>query len=157
MLEGDLQQRLARLEAVEEIKRLKARYCEFCDRQYDADGIAGLFAEGGTWEGEQFGRHIGRNEIRAFFARISSEIVFAAHLVLNPIIEFTDAEHARARWRLIMPATVRTPGEKEARWLVGAYDDHHVRVDGVWLFQNLRFHANFFAPHLGSWAEIAVD
>src|SRR5581483_9614760 len=110
-----LEQRIARLEAIEEIKRLKARYCAYCDDGYDPDGIAGLFTEAGIWDGESFGRHVGRAEIRAFFARASGDITFAAHLVLNPIIDIADATHARGKWRLIMPATVRIDGRSVAR------------------------------------------
>ncbi len=132
MSDIDLQNRLARVEAIEEIQQLKARYCEYCDHQYNPEGIASLFAEDGVWDGEQFGRYVGREQIKSFFARISGEIVFAAHLVLNPIIEIEDG------------------------WLVGAYDDRYVRVDGTWLFQNLKTHVNFFTAHLGSWAETAV-
>lgn len=156
MLEGTLEQRVARLEAMEEVKRLKARYCAYCDDQYDPDGIAGLFAEDGTWDGESFGRYVGREAIRTFFRRASGEITFAAHLVLNPIIDITDAAHATGKWRLIMPATVRIDGKSEARWLVGAYDERYVFVSGVWLFQTLKFHINFYTPHLGTWAETAV-
>src|SRR5260221_404979 len=132
MLEGDLAQRVARLEAIEEIKGLKARYCAYCDDNYDPEGIASLFVEDGLWDGERFGRHVGRDQIKAFFKSISGEIVFAAHLALNPIIEAKDADHATGRWRLIMPATVRTDGKNEARWLVAAYTESYVRVNGVW-------------------------
>lgn len=156
MPDGDLAQRVARLEAIEEIKRLKARYCAYCDDNYDPEGIGSLFVEDGIWDGERFGRHVGRDRIKAFFKSISGEIVFAAHLVLNPIIEVTDAAHATGRWRLIMPATVRSDGRKEARWLVAAYTESYVRVDGVWLFRTMQVHVNFFEPHQGSWAESAV-
>ena len=156
MPESTLEQRVTRLEAIEEIKRLKARYCAYCDDQYDPEGIAGLFTEDGTWDGESFGRHVGRDAIRAFFQRASGEIIFAAHLVLNPIIDITDAAHATGKWRLIMPATVRVDGKNEARWLVGAYDETYVAVDRAWLFQRLNFHINLYTPHLGTWAESAV-
>lgn len=152
----DLEQRIARLEAIEEIKRLKARYCAYCDDGYDPDGIAGLFTENGIWDGETFGRHVGREAIRTFFARASGEITFAAHLVLNPIIEVADAARASGKWRLIMPATVRTETGSEARWLVGAYDEQYVVDGGAWRFRSLKFHINFYTAHLGSWAEIAV-
>jgi hypothetical protein len=56
-----------------------------------------------------------------------------------------------------MPATVITSGIKEARWLLGAYDDHYVRVDGVWMFKRLSFHIDFYSPHAGNWAESAVE
>jgi len=156
MLEGEWAQSLARLEAIEAIKQLKARYCVYCDDNYNPEGIASLFVEDGVWDGERFGRHVGRNQIKAFFQSISGEIVFAAHLVLNPIIEVKDADHAAGRWRLIMPATVRTEGGTEARWLVAAYAETYVRMDGRWLFQTMNVHINFFEPHEGGWASSAV-
>ena len=82
--------------------------------------------------------------------------MFAAHLVLNPIVEVQDAEHATGKWRLIMPATFRSAGKNEARWLVAAYDDSFVRVDGTWMFKTLRVHVNFLEPHQGTWASSAV-
>jgi hypothetical protein len=156
MSDIDLKNQLGRLAAIEEIKQLKALYCEYCDHQYNPNGIASLFVEDGIWDGEQFGRYVGREQIKSFFSRVSGEIIFAAHLVLNPIIEIEDASHASGRWRLVMPATVRAEGKNEARWLLGAYDDRYVRVDGRWLFQSLKTHVNFFTAHLGSWAETAV-
>ena len=53
-----LAQRLQVLEDIEAIKRLKARYCAFCDDGYNPDGIAGLFVEDGVWDG-------GRRSVRA--------------------------------------------------------------------------------------------
>jgi hypothetical protein len=153
---GSEQQRLARVEAIEAIKQLKYRYCAYCDDHYNPSGIAALFTEDAIWQGESFGQHVGRAAIKAHFERVSGEIVFAAHLALNPIIE-VDGDTATGKWRLIMPATVITRGIKEARWLLGAYDDHYVRVDGVWMFQHLRFHINFYSPHAGNWAESAVE
>jgi hypothetical protein len=153
---GSEQQRLVRLEAIEAIKQLKYRYCAYCDDKYNPSGIAALFTEDGIWEGESFGQHVGRAAIKAHFQRVSGEIVFAAHLALNPIIE-VDGDTATGKWRLIMPATVINSGVKEARWLLGAYDDRYVSVDGAWMFKRLSFHINFYSPHAGNWAESAVD
>jgi hypothetical protein len=154
-MSGTDQQRLARLEAIEAIKQLKYRYCAYCDDNYNPPGIAALFTEDGIWEGESFGRHVGRDAIRGHFERVSREIVFAAHLALNPIIE-VDGDAATGQWRLIMPATVMTNGVKEGRWLLGAYVDRYVRVRDVWMFKHLSFRINFYSPHLGTWAESAV-
>ena len=38
----DIDRRLRALEDIEEIKRLKARYCTYCDDNYDADKTASL-------------------------------------------------------------------------------------------------------------------
>ena len=155
---ASVEERLARLEAVDEIMRLKARYCAYCDDGYDPDGIANLFTEDGIWDGQSFGRHVGREAIRSFFQRASSEITFAAHLVMNPVIDITGPGQATGKWRLIMPATVRLDdATSEARWLVNSYDERYVTVDGVWKFQTMKIHINFYAPHLGTWVETAVS
>jgi hypothetical protein len=110
----------------------------------------------GVWDGETFGRYVGRDEIKSFFQRTSGNIIFAAHLVLNPIIEIKGADHAIGKWRLIMPATVQENGQKEARWLIAAYDERYVRVDGAWFFEHLKLHINFYEPHAIGWARSAV-
>ena len=131
--------------AIEDIKQLKARYAAYCDHQYDPDGIASLFVEEGVWDGgDAFGRHEGRAAIRSFFSQVSKQIVFAAHLVLNPIIE-VDGDRATGNWRLIMPCTVKNEdGAPEARWLLSAYDETYVKQGGRWLFQSLRVDTQFF-------------
>ena len=52
----DIERRLRALEDVEAIKRLKARYCAYCDDHYDADGIASLFVEDAIWDGGMRGK-----------------------------------------------------------------------------------------------------
>ena len=39
-MSASVEQRLARLEAIEDIKAVKAQYCALCDADYDPDGIA---------------------------------------------------------------------------------------------------------------------
>lgn len=156
MTELDLAARIARLEAIEAIKQLKARYFEHCDRNYESEAITALFARDGGFEAGKFGSHQGRDQVRAFFSTISGQLVFAAHFGMNPIIDVEDADHATGRWRLLEPTATPVDGKKEAFWLVGAYDDRYIRVGGVWLFQWMKLHINFHEPHRGSWAETAV-
>ena len=56
----------------------------------------------------------------------------------------------------LRPATFRSGGKNEARWLVAAYDDSFLRVNGTWMFKTLRVHVNFLEPHQGTWASSAV-
>ena len=148
-----LEQRVARLEAIEAIKHLKARYCALCDAEYDPGGLAVLFLPDGVWDGgPEFGRHAGRDAIRGFFAGISGDIRFAAHLVLNPLIEVHDADNATGHWRLLMPCTAQTPNGMEARWLLSEYAEEYARVGGCWFFRSLSLTINFYAPHLRGWA-----
>ena len=152
-----LEQRVVRLEALEEIRTLKARYCELCDQGYEPHGLATLFAEDAVWDGGPFGRYQGRQEIFDFFKEVSKSLVFAAHLVLNPIIEFLDDDTARGKWRLWQPATVDENGKLESKFLLAAYEDVYVRVDGRWIYQSLKLHVNFFAPLDTGWAALAVQ
>ncbi|MGD9764146.1 MAG: nuclear transport factor 2 family protein [Candidatus Binatia bacterium] len=154
MASRNLEEQIARLSAIEDIKQLKARYCAYCDAQYDPEGLASLFVEDGVWDGgETFGRYAGRDAIRNFFQSVSGELVFAAHLVLNPIIT-VNGNTATGQWRLIMPCTVKNEaGKLEARWLLSAYDEEYVERDGRWLFKELRVTPQFYAAHETGWAE----
>ena len=97
MAVSDLERRVDTLESIEAIKRLKHEYCAYCDAGYDPDGIASQFVEDGVWDGgEAFGRYEGREAIHAFFAGVSSQIVFAGHLVMNERID-VDADNDSAR------------------------------------------------------------
>lgn len=153
MTEPSLEQQVARLAAIEDIKQMKAQYCAYCDAGYDPEGIASLFVEDGIWDGgPEFGRYEGVAAIKEFFRGISGDILFAGHLVLNPIIT-VDGDTAHGRWWLIMPCTTNTDGNKEARWLAAEYADDYVKRDGRWLYKHLRLDLKFFAPHLKGWVD----
>ena len=51
MAELTLEQQVARLAAIEDIKQMKARYCHYADHGYDPDGLASLFVEDAHWDG----------------------------------------------------------------------------------------------------------
>ena len=155
MAVSDLERRVDTLESIEAIKRLKHEYCAYCDAGYDPDGIASQFVEDGVWDGgEAFRRYEGREAIRAFFAGVSSQIVFAGHLVMNERIDVdVDNDSARGQWWIIMPATMMMEGVKTAIWLLGEYDDRYVRRDGTWMFQTLNATIHFVKPHKDGWVE----
>ena len=150
MAGSTLEERIARLEAIEEIRELKAWYCAHCDDGYRPDALAELFTKDGVIDAGPFGRHEGREAIRRYFAEISNSIVFAAHLVTNPIIA-VEGPRATGRWRLLVPATMVREGRKEAVWILGDYRDEYVREDGRWRFSNVALEINFIAPHDTGW------
>ncbi|MCI0893562.1 MAG: nuclear transport factor 2 family protein [Chloroflexi bacterium] len=146
----DIERRLKALEDVEEIKHLKARYCGYCDDNYDADAIAGLFTEDAVWDGGIRGRADGREEIRRFFVRASQRLPFAIHMVMNPIIE-VDGDTAKGSWYLFQACTY-AEGD-QAVWGSGRYDEEYIRVDGKWMFQNLKLTSFFWTPFDQGWAK----
>ena len=149
-----LEEQIRRLTAIETIKKLKAQYCAYCDNQYDPDGLASLFVENAIWDGgDEFGRHEGRKAIREFFSGVSGNILFAAHLVMNPIIEVS-GERATGKWRLIMPCTVAdSNGVAEAKWLLSHYDEEYSFSDNCWLFNKMIVSSQFYSNHLEGWAK----
>ena len=93
----DLENRVTRLEDIEAIKQLKARYCEICDDDHNPDLITTIFTQDGVWEGDGIGRAEGHAEIKALFEGFQKSIKFSQHMVKNPIID-VDGDTATARW-----------------------------------------------------------
>jgi len=148
MTDQELKEKIQRLDDIEAIKNLKARYCAYCDDNYDADGIASQFVEDGVWDGGIRGKYEGREAIRAFFKEGTRRITFAVHQVLNPIIE-VDGDTAHASWYLLQPCTEGG----QAYWVSGVYRDDYVKVDGKWFYQNLSVTFNFWTPYEQGWAK----
>ena len=146
----DMESRIRALEDIEEIKRLKARYCAYCDDNYDADAIAALFTEDAVWDGGMRGKAVGREEIRSFFVKSSQRLPFAVHMVLNPIIE-VNGDTAKGIWYLFQTCTFAEGNQ--AVWGSARYDEEHVRVGGEWKFQNLAVTSFFWTPFDQGWVK----
>jgi hypothetical protein len=154
-MSDDLAKRIDRLESIEALKKLKHLYMNYCDLGYPPDKLGPLFTNDALWTSKDFGRHQGRRAIETFFSGISAQIVFAAHLAMNSIIE-VDGDSGTGKWRILMPCTMVEEGKKVSRWLLGDYVEDYVRLNGVWLFKKIDFVANFNVPSDQSWVESAV-
>ena len=146
---SDLERRIQRLEDIEAIKKLKARYADACDRNYDADTLASLFAEDAIWDGGLFGVHNGREKIRTFFQGVSSDITFAMHYMMNPIIE-VDGDEGTGEWYLFQTCTFN--GD-QAIFGAARYDEQYRRIDGRWLFWRLKLTSFFWTPFEEGWVK----
>ena len=146
----EIERRLGVLEDIQEIKRLKARYCVFCDNSYDADGLASLFAENGVMDDGWRGGAKGREDIRNFFIKAGPRVPFARHMVMNPMIEVAGDE-AKGTWYLFEACTY-LEGNR-AVWGSARYDEEYARVDGEWKFKSIRLNAFFWAPFDLGWVK----
>ena len=145
----ELERRIRTLEDIEEIKKLKARYCLYCDDNFNADALVGLFTGEAVWEGDNLGRHEGHEAIRSFYKTISQRLTFAIHYVANPIIQVSgDAAHGA--WYLLEPG-IREG--KQAIWIAGRYEDDYVKVDGRWLFSKVNLKILVRTPYEDGWAK----
>ena len=146
----DLERRIKVLEGIEDIKKLKRRYCALCDDNYQADALADLFTEDAVWDGGIRGRNDGREEIRSFFQRAPERLPFAMHMVMNPIIE-VNGDTGTGTWYLFQPCTF-AEGNR-AVWGAARYDEEYVRVGGEWKFQNLKLTSHFWTPFDEGWVQ----
>jgi hypothetical protein len=131
-----LARRLDRLESVEAIRALVARYALGADRRNDPEIMGGLFSADGVWEAEGFARYEGRQAIAAGLAAIAAErVLWSLHYMVSPLIELDEAgDGARCRWALWELATMRDEAGAGDRWLGGAYDASLARTAEGWRF-----------------------
>jgi len=87
-----LEPRLTRLEDIEAIRQLKARYCVVCAGNHDPELVVTLSTADGIWEGEGIGRHEGHQLVSDLFRSFQESISFSLHMVQTRIIE-VDARH----------------------------------------------------------------
>jgi hypothetical protein len=148
-MQGSIEQRLAVLEDLEAIRKLKARYCAACDDNHNAETLGTLFAEDATWEASNMGRAVGRAAIQVMLGAVgrSGRIRNSAHHAINPILD-VQGDRATGHWRLIMLYTANQPdGSLQYLRIIGWYREQYVRVRGEWLFQSLACFVEEHAPY----------
>jgi len=131
----DLEERVTRIEDLESIKQLKARYCEICDDDHNPDLITAIFTPDAVWEGEGIGRAQGHDEIRTLFEGFQKAIKFSQHMVQNPIIDI-DGPAALGRWYFF--GTFKYYKGDQARWQAARYHEKYRKIEGDWFISHLK-------------------
>ncbi|MFZ6050129.1 nuclear transport factor 2 family protein [Pseudomonas sp. CR3202] len=137
----NLEQRLARLEAVEAIRQLKHRYLNACDLK-QVEAIRDCFAQGEiAIDYGPVGRFQDRDSFVALYQSLAcNERVIDLHHGANPEIELVAEDEAEARWALYY---FNLDGETGAtRQLGGVYQDRYRRIDGQWKIVATAFRAH---------------
>jgi len=147
---AEFERRLTRIEDIEAIKQLKARYCDICDDDHNPSKITSLFVEDGIWEGGEFGKAQGHEAIRRLFQTFGRLISFSQHMVMNPIIEIA-GNSAKGTWYFLGPFTFRK--DNEAKWVAVRYEDDYVKVNGEWQYKHLRANIRMSAAYDKGWAK----
>jgi hypothetical protein len=135
--ELDLERRLRRLEDVEAIRKLKARYLNACDSQ-DPEGASRCFADGKILI--DMG-HVGRFEHRDQFAALYRAAGCHPHMLdmhhgTNSEIEILDDTRARGLWALEY-RNINTQ-ERTVTFLSSIYHDEYVKVGQEWKISSCR-------------------
>lgn len=123
---ADLQARVERLEALDEIRQLAAKYAVALDMR-DLDALVNLFVDDvGVPD-----KRRGRAALRAWYdAAMRNDLLGSAHGVLGHVIDVHDADHASG---LVYS---RNDLETESVWVTEllAYLDTYERRGGHWYF-----------------------
>jgi hypothetical protein len=140
---------IERLKAVEEIRRLEARYARFADEKRWAD-LAGLFTKDGTFtphdpDGKPLAVMSGRQDIADHLTAAMSGDVSPIHLLLTSEIDILSPTTAHAIWAMAdlvfrnddppvqADEADNLPAFKTMRgW--GHYHVDYVKIDDAWYF-----------------------
>ncbi|SIP98534.1 nuclear transport factor 2 family protein [Marinobacterium stanieri] len=126
-----LEQRIARLEALEAIRQLKHRYLNACDLK-EVDSIRDCFAEGEVLiDYGPVGLFTDRDSFVALYQQLAChERVKDLHHGSNPEIELLSENEATGRWGLFY---FNLDAETGATLQLGAvYYDRYRRIEGQW-------------------------
>ena len=137
-MDQDLQRRVQRLEDIEAIRALKARYLFCCDRK-DPKGMRACFADGKV--------HIDYGAVGTFdnadaLAKIFTDIACHDYMVemhhgMNPQIEIIDDARAKGTWSLhYFLINTQTKGLTQ---LAGYYEDEYLKLNGAWKISRTKF------------------
>ena len=120
-----LEERLARLEACEEIRNLVARYAVLIDAR-DLDALVELFVDD-----VRVTRQLrGREAMRELIDGLVSQFTTSVHFVGAQTLDFVDEDHAEG------VVYCKAEHEYGEQWIVMAiqYWDRYERREGRWLF-----------------------
>ncbi|MDX1884162.1 nuclear transport factor 2 family protein [Mycolicibacterium sp. 120270] len=123
---ADLQARIERLEALDEIRQLAAKYAVALDMR-DLDALVNLFVE----DVRVPGKRRGRAALRDWYdVEMRRDLIGSAHGVLGHVIDIHDADNATG---LVYS---RNDLETESVWVIEmlAYLDSYRRREGHWYF-----------------------
>jgi hypothetical protein len=151
----ELERRISRIENLEAIKSLKAKYAAVCDDRYNPKEAIKLFTEDAVWDGgKDFGVHRGKAAIKTFFESVSKNITFAVHYFVQPKITVsTTGDTATGKWYLWQACTLKGG---TAVWISGLEYDKYRKVDGEWLMSGMKLKLFFMTPYEQGWHKIKI-
>jgi hypothetical protein len=149
---ASVEERLAQLEAVEAIRRLKVRYAELNDEGFDPDALVALFTPEGVWDAGEFGRFVGRAAMRDYWVETGRITSFARHYITNHVVD-VDPSGTTATGRCYLLGMSTREGR--AYWMSVRYAERYRKVDGEWLFEEMTLLPAFMTTYETSWADDA--
>ncbi len=133
-----LEERIQRLEDIEAIKSIMYNYTR-CTDNLDADGIAAMFTETGTFCSPALGNPTGRKAIAELYSKLLPGTKSSTHLIANQQIWFKTNDNAVMHCYLHAWQTFEDYPKKPDCFTYGRYEVEVVREDdGEWRVQNFK-------------------
>lgn len=155
---ASLEQRIARLEALEAVKILIAGFARGADAGCDPGLLRPLFTDDARFDIDRFGSMEGGDEIAAQMHRNTDRgFNWTVHYLTTPVIELADdLESGRCFFYLWEVATHPTAEEGDkAYWIGGWYDaELECVADGSWRFSHLRLTIKLMSPYGEGWQPV---
>ncbi|MEO1770371.1 nuclear transport factor 2 family protein [Candidatus Enterococcus ferrettii] len=152
--ERSFEERINALEAIEEIKRVKANYAQYLDNGYDPEGIASLFSSEGKWVIEGVAIQ-GTGAIKEQCKKLIRVQPWSCHNITPSIIDISDdGLHAEGSFYMLTFLTMRNnEGMDEAYFLSGIFKDKFIKENGKWYFEKVEAFVQQAAPWTKGWIE----
>ncbi len=133
MVQGSVEAAMRKLQDIEEIKKLKARYTRCLDKKL-WDELPNCFTENAT-ASYRSGNPKGAKNIAEYLKGVlGAKTVISNHLVSNPEIEILTENNAKGIWKLF-DHIIDYQGNAEKSGYA-YYDDEYVRENGQWKIQS---------------------
>lgn len=148
MSENELEARIRKLEAIEEVRKLMAKYALYVDTaQYEM--VIDLYADDAVAELSldslpNNGIYRGKEQIVTFYRDWlgSLEGRWVSHNILNPLIEVEGDWATGTVYFIAMTMYGPTPEEKMAYWTHSRMDNVYQRIGGKWFIKRERIFFN---------------
>ena len=140
-MSGDIEKRLSRMEDIEAIKQLIARYAKAADHNGDPAMMAPCFSADAVWNCEGIGRWEGRDAVVAGLRETCTvALPWALHYMTQPTITVAeDGQTAAGEYYLweLAKVTPEGGGAAEDTWIGGWYESQFRKENGAWLFNHI--------------------
>jgi hypothetical protein len=156
MAENTLEERISLLEDIEEIKKVKAKYCYNVDA-FKTDELLELFSESAVLDFRpHFPELVGKKEIYKFYREdLPTMLRMCVHQILNGIVE-VNGDKAKGTWYMWGIATFITPQGDTAAWSQVTYEDEFVKENGQWKISRVRDIQKILSPYEDGWVKTPI-
>ncbi|MEM7253253.1 MAG: nuclear transport factor 2 family protein [Pseudomonadota bacterium] len=140
-----LEERIAQLEAKDEIRELTARYCHAVV-DGDAATIVTLFCEDGAFRMRKAGAE-GQAALATFYQGLSAKT--HKPFIQNHVIEFESNTEATGRCSV----EIRIVQDGAAYTAAGHYIDRYRKENGAWRFADRQYNSYHYVPLTDGWTK----